>query len=52
VVLLLADRQGRVLSRVTGPSTDTSRAAMRTALNAAGAHLVAVPAQQAPPPPQ
>jgi hypothetical protein len=52
VWLLLADRQGRVLSRVGGPSTDASRNAMRTALNAAGAHLVAVPAQQAAPPPQ
>jgi hypothetical protein len=52
VVLLLADRQGRVLSRITGPSTDSSRNAMRTALNAAGSHLVAVPAQQVTPPPQ
>ena len=50
VVLLLADRQGRVLSRVSGPSTDSSRNAMRTALNAAGAHLVAVPAETATPP--
>jgi hypothetical protein len=52
VVLLLADRQGRVLSRIGGPSTENSRNAMRTALNAAGAHLVAVPAQPAAPPPQ
>jgi hypothetical protein len=52
VLLLLADRQGRVLSRISGPSTDSSRNAMRTALNAAGAHLLAVPAQQAAPHPQ
>jgi hypothetical protein len=52
VLLLLADRQGRVLSRVGGPSTDASRNVMRSALNAAGAHLVAVPAQQATPAPQ
>jgi hypothetical protein len=52
VVLLLADRQGRVLSRVSGPSNDSTRSAMRTALNAAGSHLVGVPAQQAAPPPQ
>jgi hypothetical protein len=52
VVLLLADRQGRVLSRIGGPSTEDTRSAMRTALNAAGAHLVAVPAQTPTPPPQ
>jgi hypothetical protein len=45
VVLLLADRKGRILSQVSGPSTDASRTAMRTALNAAGSHLIAVPAQ-------
>src|SRR6201992_1191269 len=37
VVLLLADRKGHVLSRVSGPSVDDNRIAMRTALNAAGA---------------
>jgi hypothetical protein len=52
VLLLLADRQGRILSRISGPSTDSNRNAMRTALNAAGAHLVAVPTQQAAPSPQ
>jgi hypothetical protein len=52
VMLLLADRQGRVLSRISGPSTDSSRSAMRTALNAAGAHLMAVPAPTTTPPPQ
>jgi hypothetical protein len=52
VVLLLADRQGHILSRVSGPSSDSSRTAMRTALNAAGAHLVAVPEPTAAPPPQ
>jgi hypothetical protein len=52
VVFLLADRQGHVLSRVSGPSTDNSRTAMRTALNAAGSHLIAVPAPAPTPPPQ
>jgi hypothetical protein len=45
VVLLLADRQGHILSRISGPSTDSSLTAMRAALNAAGSHLVGVPAQ-------
>ena len=35
VVLLLLDRKGRVLNRVTGPLTDSSRSAMQAALNAA-----------------
>jgi hypothetical protein len=52
VVLLLTDRKGHVLSRVSGPPTDSTLAAMRTALNAAGAHLVAVPTPPPAPPPQ
>jgi hypothetical protein len=52
VLLLLTDRQGRVLSRVIGPPAESNLVAMRTALNAAGAHLVAVPAPRAQPLPQ
>jgi hypothetical protein len=37
VVLLLTDRNGRILSRVGGPPTDSSRMALRSALHAAGA---------------
>ena len=37
VVLLLTDRQGHVLSRVTGPPTDANRATIRAALESAGA---------------
>ncbi len=44
VVLLLLDRKGRVLSRVSGPPNDNSRNAMLAALNAAGS-----PATPAPP---
>lgn len=44
VVLLLLDRTGRVLSRVSGPPNDNSRNAMLAALNAAGS-----PATPAPP---
>jgi hypothetical protein len=46
VTLLLLDRKGRVLSRVTGPPADNSRTGMENALRAAGA-----PALPAPPPP-
>ncbi len=44
VVLLLLDRTGRVLSRVSGPPSDTSRNAMRAALNAAGSPATLAPA--------
>jgi hypothetical protein len=44
VVLLLLDRKGRVLSRVSGPLNDSSRNAMRTALNAAGSPAASAPA--------
>jgi hypothetical protein len=37
VVLLLLDRKGHVLSRVSGPPTDSSRTAMGNALHTAGA---------------
>lgn len=37
VVVLLLDRKGRVLNRVIGPPTDSSRSAIQAALNAAGA---------------
>lgn len=51
VVLLLVDRQGRVLSRVIGAPTDASRAAMRAALQAAGSPLsTSVPAITKPQP--
>jgi hypothetical protein len=51
VVLLLTDRSGRVLSRVGGPPTDSSRMAMRSALNAAGSppSPSTAPAVTAPP---
>jgi hypothetical protein len=52
VILLLADRQGHILSRLSGPPADSSRVAMRTALNAAGAHLPAAPALPPAAPPQ
>ena len=45
VVLLLLDRKGHVVSRVSGPATDANRTAMRGALHAAGG-----PTMPAPPP--
>lgn len=51
VVLLLTDRAGRVLSRVGGPPSDSSRTAMRSALHAAGSPAGASPAPAAPAPP-
>jgi hypothetical protein len=39
VILLLLDRKGEVLSRVSGPLTASSRAAMAAALQAAGSPL-------------
>jgi hypothetical protein len=47
VVLLLLDRKGHVLSRVSGPATEANRTAMRNDLHAAGA-----PPTPAPPPPR
>jgi hypothetical protein len=44
VVLLLLDRKGRVLSRVSGPLNDSSRNAMRAALNTAGSPAASAPA--------
>ena len=44
VVLLLTDRKGHILSRVSGSATDGNRSAMRIALNAAGASPISVPA--------
>jgi hypothetical protein len=44
VVLLLLDRKGHVLSRVSGPPNDSSRNAMRAALNAAGSPVAPAPA--------
>jgi hypothetical protein len=52
VVLLLLDRKGHVLSRISGPPTDASRAAMRDALHAAGAPPMPVPPAATTPPPQ
>jgi hypothetical protein len=49
VVLLLLDRKGQVLGRVSGPPTDSSRTAMEHALRGAGAP--AIPAPPAPPAP-
>ena len=49
VVLLLLDRRGQVLSRISGPPTDSGRTAMGDALRAAGAP--AIPAPPAPPAP-
>ncbi|MGA9716762.1 MAG: hypothetical protein WBQ79_00665 [Acidobacteriaceae bacterium] len=43
VVLLLLDRKGRVLTRVSGPPTESSRSAMRAALNAAGSPVTPAP---------
>ena len=40
VVLLLLDRKGRVLNRVSGPPTGSSRSAMQAALNAAGSPAI------------
>jgi hypothetical protein len=44
VLLLLTDRKGQVLGRVAGPPTDSSRTALRSALNAAGSPLGTIPA--------
>jgi hypothetical protein len=44
VVLLLLDRKGHVLSRVTGTPTDSTRTAMGNALRAAGAPALPAPA--------
>lgn len=52
VVLLLTDRAGRVLSRVGGPPSDSSRTAMRSALHGAGSPPGPSPAPAAPAPPQ
>lgn len=49
-VLLLLDRKGHVLSRVTGAPTDANRAAMRAALQAAGSPPL-TPADLPPAPP-
>jgi hypothetical protein len=48
VVLLLLDRKGRVLGRVSGPPTDNSRSAMQSALSAAGSPLSPAAASPAP----
>jgi hypothetical protein len=48
VLLLLTDRKGRVLSRISGPPTDSGRTAIRSALNAAGSPLTTVPAPAPP----
>jgi hypothetical protein len=48
VVLLLVDRKGQVLSRVSGPPTDSSRTAMGDALHAAGAPAIPAPPAPAP----
>ena len=51
VVLLLLDRKGHVLSRTSGPPTDSSRTAMENALRSAGAPAIpASPAAPAPAP--
>lgn len=47
VVLLLLDRTGRVLSRVSGPPNDSSRNAMSAALNAAASPVTPAPASTA-----
>ncbi len=47
VVLLLVDRKGHLLSRVSGPPTDSSRLAMGNALHTAGGP--SIPAPPAPP---
>ncbi|HEX6494427.1 MAG TPA: hypothetical protein VF018_03015 [Acidobacteriaceae bacterium] len=43
VVLLLLNRKGQVLGRVSGPPTDSSRAAMENTLRAAGASPMPAP---------
>ncbi|HEY3988031.1 MAG TPA: hypothetical protein VGM02_01950 [Acidobacteriaceae bacterium] len=48
VVLLLVDRKGHVLSRVSGPPTDSSRTAMRAALNSAATLPAPASASSAP----
>jgi hypothetical protein len=49
VVLLLVDRKGHVLSRVSGPPTDSTRMAMGNALHTAGSPSVPAPPTPAPP---
>ncbi len=49
VVLLLLDRKGHVLSRVSGPPSDSTRTAMEGALRAAGASSIPAPQTAAPP---
>ena len=51
VVLLLLDRKGHVLSRVSGPATDPNRTAMRNAMHAAGGPTMPVPPPAATAPP-
>jgi hypothetical protein len=51
VLVLLTDRKGRVLNRVGGPPTDSSRAALRSALNAVGSPLGPISAPAVTPPP-
>jgi hypothetical protein len=51
VTLLLLDRKGRVLSRVTGPPADNSRTGMENALRAAGAAALPAPPPPTSPPP-
>jgi hypothetical protein len=51
VVLLLLDRKGHVLSRVSGPATDPNRTAMRNAMHAAGGPTMPAPPPAAPAPP-
>jgi hypothetical protein len=50
VVVLLTDRKGLVLSRVGGPSTENSRNAVRSALNAGSSQLRPTPAPATAPP--
>lgn len=49
VVLLLLDRKGQVLSRVSGPPSDNTRLAMENALHAAGGPSIPAPPTPAPP---
>jgi hypothetical protein len=49
VILLLLDRKGHVLSRVSGPPTDNTRTAMENALRAAGASSIPAPQTTMPP---
>ena len=51
VVLLLLDRKGHVLSRVSGPATDPNRTAMRNAMHAAGGPTMPASPPAAPAPP-